>query len=152
MLFCSKPKLDIFVYYNIFLIIKAAPSQPTGPLEVKDITETTATIAWLPSTDDGGSPITGYKIQISEEGSDWSDLDTVDKSAKKYNVKDLKEGKNYLIRVLAVNKMGTSRPLESDVITPKKPAGMCVCNTPYLLTTCIYPLTFNSDNYFFWSK
>ncbi|KAK3083483.1 hypothetical protein FSP39_023775 [Pinctada imbricata] len=74
-------------------------------------------------SDDGGSPITNYKIHVSDDGQAWKELDKVDKMTKKYTAKNLKEGKDYIFRVTGVNEVGEGQPLESDVISPKKPAG-----------------------------
>jgi hypothetical protein len=80
-------------------------------------------LAWQPPKDDGGNPVTGYKIQVSENNSDWSDLDTLDKFSKEYKAKNLKENRDYKFRVAALNKVGAGQPLESEVVSPRKPKG-----------------------------
>lgn len=101
----------------------AAPEKPVGPLSVKNLGSDSVTLAWKAPKDDGGNPITGYKIQVSQDNADWSDLDTLDKFSKEYTAKNLKEGKDYKFRVCAINKVGTGQPLESEVITPTKAKG-----------------------------
>ena len=43
------------------------PSAPQGPLEVTNITETTADLAWKPPKSDGGGPVTAYVIESRPE-------------------------------------------------------------------------------------
>lgn len=102
----------------------AAPSVPAGPMHVKNIKPDSVTVDWLPPKDDGGSPITAYKIQKSEAGAEWFDVDTVEKFKKDYEIKKLTEGKEYKFRVLAINKVGESTPLESDAVTPERAPGI----------------------------
>ncbi|KAK7507540.1 hypothetical protein BaRGS_00001475, partial [Batillaria attramentaria] len=98
-----------------------APSVPTGPVRFKDIQETSVVLDWLPPKDDGGTPITGYAVQMSEAGEDFVDLGQTDGKNTKMKVKDLKTGVKYIFRVSAVNKVGSSKPLESDSVVPKRP-------------------------------
>lgn len=40
------------------VIVLGPPSKPRGPLEVKGVTKSSVTLAWLPPTDNGGKEIT----------------------------------------------------------------------------------------------
>lgn len=40
------------------VVVLGPPSKPRGPLEVKGVTKSTVTLAWLPPTDTGGKEIT----------------------------------------------------------------------------------------------
>ena len=61
-------------------------------------------------------------------------------------VQKLIEGSDYVFRVSAVNKEGTSKPLDSEAITPKSPFGNC--------TSCWYSGLYAMyiDNIFFASQ
>ena len=48
---------------NFKIKVKAPPAQPTGPLEVTDISKTHCTLLWKPPKDDGGSKVTHYLIE-----------------------------------------------------------------------------------------
>jgi titin len=78
----------------------------------------------MPPHDDGGSPITSYRIEQSRDTPyDWTKVATVDSGIRHYSVGDLKEGKQYYFRVVAENQMGQSQALESDKIVPHKKIG-----------------------------
>lgn len=48
------------------MIFVGLPGPPIGPLEVSDITQHTATLAWKPPDYDGGCKITHYLIERKE--------------------------------------------------------------------------------------
>ena len=101
---------------------------PTGPVRFIDIQQTSLTLDWLPPKDDGGTPITSYTIHMSEDGGDFKELGEVDAKKTKMKMKDLKTGVRYVFKICAVNKVGASKPLESDSVVPKRQPGReCVC-------------------------
>ena len=51
----------------------SAPGSPTGLTATAD-GETEIDLSWTAPSDDGGADITGYKIEVSTDGSSWSDL------------------------------------------------------------------------------
>ena len=78
---------------------------------------------WSPPKKDGGAPVKGYKIEISQDGKTWTDLDTVNKLTNQYTVKDLEPGKDYYFKVSAENDVGLGESLISDVFKPTRPLG-----------------------------
>ncbi|GFO38541.1 titin, partial [Plakobranchus ocellatus] len=100
----------------------AAPSVPTGPIRFEDVKETTLSLDWLPPKQDGGSPITGYIIKMSVDGGDFEEVDTTGSQTTKLKVKDLKTGSKHVFQVLAENKVGRSKPLESEKVVPQRKA------------------------------
>ncbi|VDO68159.1 unnamed protein product [Heligmosomoides polygyrus] len=96
------------------------PGTPEGPLTVKDITKDSCTLKWHPPEDDGGSPITNYIVEKQEDGGRWVPCgETADTNLK---VGKLNEGHEYKFRVKAVNRQGTSAPLQTDhAIVAKNP-------------------------------
>ena len=100
------------------------PSPPVGPIEFSEIQKSSVKIAWKPSENDGGSPITGYYIEQREASkSTWTRTDTVQPGITSYCVQRLKEKKEYYFRVSAENKIGRSDALESASVTIKSPYG-----------------------------
>lgn len=99
-----------------------APSVPRGPLNISDVTGSSAALTWKLADQDGGSPITGYLIEASTDNENWNKLGTVDKLSNKYKAQNLEDGKDYTFRVSAVNKVGPSQPLVSKPVSIKKPA------------------------------
>ena len=66
----------------------AAPLVPTGPMGFEDVKETSLALDWLPSKQDGGSPITEYIIKASKDGGDFKDLGNTESEIAKVKVKD----------------------------------------------------------------
>ena len=61
---------------------------------------------------DGGSPITGYRVQWKGSGEDYNDSDrlaTVGALSLSHEITGLANGSEYTVRVLAINNNGTSR-------------------------------------------
>ncbi|GBO35254.1 Twitchin, partial [Araneus ventricosus] len=94
------------------LKVTGLPGPPQGPLEVSDITQNTATIAWRPPLFDGGSKITNYVVERKETShSQWIVASSYCRELV-FTVQGLTEGGEYLFRVMAVNENGQSQPLE----------------------------------------
>ena len=89
----------------------------TGPSEPTDarsgtVTETTAVVKWKKPESNGGSKITAYQTRIKIKGASWSDWEDQDPdvTAGWYKKKwtRLKSGKDYVVRVRAVNAYGVA--------------------------------------------
>ena len=101
------------------------PSAPVGPLNVSNVTATSADLEWKPPTTDGGAPITGYLIESRPATrSTWSKVANVDAGTTRYSPRDLREGTDYLFRVSAINEEGQGLPLETtEPVTPQRKIG-----------------------------
>lgn len=44
---------------------------PKGPLDIVDVFSDRAALLWDRPADDGGSPITGFVVEMKEAGRDW---------------------------------------------------------------------------------
>jgi titin len=92
------------------------PGRPDAP-EVTDLKADSATISYRPPASDGGSPITGYIIEVKAKlDSKWK-VAGKDVKETEYVVDGLKEGTDYEFRVTAENKAGQGQPSP-----PSKPA------------------------------
>ncbi|ESO99760.1 hypothetical protein LOTGIDRAFT_141610, partial [Lottia gigantea] len=110
-----KKKIDIISFPE-------KPGAPEGPIKFSEINKTFLTLSWGKCKEDGGSPITGYIIEKRESWkTSWSPVTTVKPDITSYCVQNLKEGQEYIFRVLADNLVGRSAPLESESVTPKSP-------------------------------
>lgn len=101
------------------------PDRPQGPLNVKNVTDKSATITWQAPTNDGGSAITGYLIKRRDvKRPVWVKCGRVSADTFAITIKDLVEGSQYAVQVFAENAEGLSEPLELDQpIEPKRKIG-----------------------------
>lgn len=93
----------------------AVPSPPTGPLEIRLIGASTNVVEWGIPESDGGAPLQGYNIAIRDiKKTMWIEVGRCREDIQKFNIRDLQEGHEYLIRIYARNEIGLSDPLESE--------------------------------------
>ena len=94
------------------------PSQPLNIVVVA--IEAGVVVRWSPPSDDGGSPLISYIIQIStNNGSTWSTIETVDDYLTSYTATGLVNGTNYIFKVAATNSIGTGPwSSNSSSVTP----------------------------------
>lgn len=87
----------------------SAPSIPTS-LVAKAISHSRINLSWTVPVDDGGSAITGYKIERStDSGSTWSAITSnTGSTATTYSNTGLAPDTTYTYRVSAINAIGTS--------------------------------------------
>ena len=84
-----------------------APGAPTG-LTAAANGQTQIDLSWTAPSDDGGSNITGYKIEVSTNGSTWSDLvANTNSTSTSYSHTGLTAGSARHYRVSAINSAGT---------------------------------------------
>ena len=72
------------------------------------------------SVGDGGSPITGYKVQWKEAAGNWetpAEVSAVTTTDTSYTIAGLTVGTEYAIRVLATNAVGDSAPSDEITVT-----------------------------------
>ena len=95
-----------------------APGKPTNLVAEAD-GGTRIELSWDAPADDGGFAITGYRIEVSDDGgSDWDDLvaDTGNDDTS-YTHTGLSPGDTRHYRVSAINAEGTSEASDSDYAT-----------------------------------
>ncbi|XP_022091183.1 twitchin-like isoform X3 [Acanthaster planci] len=89
------------------------PGPPKGPMEISDVTATSAVLSWQAPADDGGQPITNYVIEkrdINRTG--WSVVNDTTKDLT-LKVTKLQEKTEYMFRVAAETSFGVSKYLEA---------------------------------------
>lgn len=86
------------------------PDAPTG-LVATAVDATRIDLAWTAPAYDGGAPITGYRIEVSEDGAAWADLvPNTGVATTSYLHIGLEPGSTRFYRVSAINSAGTGRP------------------------------------------
>ncbi|HEV2193363.1 MAG TPA: fibronectin type III domain-containing protein [Nitrosopumilaceae archaeon] len=107
--------------------LATVPAAPTG-LTATAVSTTRINLSWTaPST--GGSPITGYKIEIKIPPGDYTILAAnTANTTTSYSHAGLTTGKTYIYRVSAINSIGTGTPsAEVSAIAatlPNPPTGL----------------------------
>ena len=116
---------------TVTLRLRLAPAAPGAPTNLRAEADggTRIDLSWDAPADDGGSAITGYRIEVSPDGSTgWSELvaDTGNDGTG-YTHSGLSEGETRHYRVSAINAEGTS--VASDVAhATTVAAGTCALN------------------------
>ncbi len=102
--------------------VPAAPGAPTN-LMAEAAGGTTIELSWTAPVDNGGSAITGYRIEVSDDGStDWTDLEAdTGNDDTSYSHDGLSPGDTRHYRVSAINATGTSEPSDSAEETTADP-------------------------------
>ena len=129
------PSFSLAATNNSVAIPLASPSPPTG-LVATAIRESRIELAWSAPGSDGGSAVTGYRIEVSADGGlSWSDLvpDTGSTDTG-YQHTGLSIGDTRRYRVSAINAVGPGSPSNEDSATiedtpPAFDGGSCRQNT-----------------------
>ncbi|XP_028936184.1 myomesin-3 [Ornithorhynchus anatinus] len=88
-------------------------AQPGPPYDLRgtEVRDHSLLLLWEPPLYPGASPVTGYRVEVSQEGSsEWKELGTEPVRTHRLKVSDLEPGKSYLFRVRAVNAAGEGPP------------------------------------------
>src|SRR5207244_3378784 len=91
--------------------LAVAPSPPTG-LAATSVSSSQINLSWTAPSDNGGSAITGYKIERSSDGgTTWTTLvANTGSTATSYSDTGLTRSTTYAYRVYAINSVGTNSP------------------------------------------
>ena len=105
----------------------------TGPSAPQNLTaaangQTQIDLSWSAPSSDGGAAITGYRIEVSESGSTWSDLEAdTGSTTTSYSHTGLTAGTTRHYRVSAIDSNGTGRPSNvASATTTPAPADPCL--------------------------
>ncbi len=110
----------------------SAPQAPTD-LDAQVQGRTQINLSWTAPSNNGGAPITGYRIEISTNaGTTWSEQEgSTGSTATAYEHTGLTPGTTYHYRVSAINSAGTGNPSNIDhattavtVTQPDAPTGL----------------------------
>ena len=92
-------------------MLTAGKPDPPRNLSVTGCTESTAGLKWEPPELDGGSPITGYVVEMRPTNKKtWTKFDET--TSLELTASKLTEGTEYLFRVAAQNAVGVSEFVE----------------------------------------
>ena len=93
------------------------PGKPTSLTATAD-GQTEIDLSWSAPSDDGGADITGYRIEISTDGTSWSDLEAdTNSTSTSYSHTGLTAGSTRHYRVSAINSEGAGPASNTDSAT-----------------------------------
>ncbi|XP_006268041.1 myomesin-3 [Alligator mississippiensis] len=102
--------------------------QPGPPYDARctEVRDTSLMLRWEAPLYTGAGPITGYHIEVCEEGSEeWKQINKQPVSSTHMRVSDLETGKCYIFQVRALNKAGAGPPsVPSDPVVVKTKPGI----------------------------
>ena len=112
-----------------------APSAPRSLTAMAD-EQTTINLSWTAPESTGGTPITGYQIEVSPNGtSEWTDLaDNTESTATTYSHTGLSASTTRHYRVSAINIVDTSTPSDVAMATTAAVATATAPGAPTSLT------------------
>ena len=105
-------------------------------------------VSWNAPASDGGSAITGYKMQWKETAGSWdtpADVSETTVTGKTYTITGLTDGLEYAVRVIAVNDIGDGPP-SSEETCPG--GGYGPDPTPVEVDAVPIVVTSTTDDYF----
>ena len=101
-------------------VTATVPGAPTGLTVTPGNASVTAT--WTAPVNNGGSAITGYRVGISPDGTNWTTLSHGTTTSRTFN--GLQNGTRYYVRVQAVNAVGNSAISSVESAVPRTVASV----------------------------
>ena len=105
------------MYKNIYIlfVLQEKPGSPT--IAQIDIEATSMTIKWTAPVDDGGIPITAYRVVILKNGTEIKNVNITDSGATSWNMRDLNRDTEYTVKLFARNAVFEGPAVEKAVKT-----------------------------------
>src|SRR3989449_514214 len=106
--------------------LKNIPPNSPSSLVATPYSATQINLSWNPPADNGGYPVTGYRIQYGIDSGSFANLTAntgntnTGSSATSYMHTGLKTGTTYTYHVSAINSLGTGTPSSDASATPTK--------------------------------
>jgi hypothetical protein len=103
-------KAEVIRLINLYLFGPATAQPPGAPTNLTAMAngQTRVDLSWRVPASDGGAAITGYRVEVSTDGSSWSNLAAnTNSAAASYSDTGLTAGSARRYRVSAINSAGT---------------------------------------------
>ncbi|XP_078356093.1 neogenin-like, partial [Oculina patagonica] len=112
------------------------PGAPTVVTGQSDIEATSMTVKWTAPADDGGSPITAYRVVILKGGAEIKNENVTDPGTTSLSVGGLERDTEYIVKVFARNAVFEGHAAEKAVKTKYEgvPASATINNLPSEVT------------------
>ena len=99
---------------DLFCFPSEAPGSPTVTVKTE---ATSITVRWTKSADDGGSPITAYRVLILRGNTEIENMNITDTSLKHRDIGSLNKSTNYTIMLFARNYVFEGKATERKIQT-----------------------------------
>ena len=104
------------VIFLFFLSFSQRSQAPPAITEL-DIQASSLTVKWTAPTDDGGSPITAYRVVMLKDSAEIKNFNISDPGTTSWNVGGLERDTKYTVKVLARNAVFEGSATEKKVTT-----------------------------------
>lgn len=113
----------------LFCFFLEAPGSPNVEVEIE---ATSINVEWSKPADDGGSPITAYRVLILVEKTKVRNMNITDPLTNKTDFGGLNKSTNYTLRVFARNYVFEGSATEKKIQTKFQGKKLCSCFKPVI--------------------
>ena len=110
----QSPLYHVCISVDLFCFPSEAPGSPTVTLKIE---ATSITVTWTKPADDGGSPITGYRVLILRGNTTIENKNITDMSVKHQDIESLNKSTNYTVKLFARNYVFEGKATEMKIQT-----------------------------------
>ena len=121
-------------FADLFCSSSEAPGSPTVTV---DIEAASITVRWTKPANDGGSPITAYRVLILRGNTEIENMNITNLSVKVQDVGSLSKGTNYTIKLFARNYVFEGKATERKIQTKYEGMKICTKNALRVRKNCI---------------
>ena len=110
----QSPLYHACICADLFGFLSEAPGSPTVTVEIE---ATSITVNWTKPADDGGSPITAYRVLILQGNTEIENRNITDMSVKHQDIGGLSRSTNYTVKLFARNYVFEGKATEMKIQT-----------------------------------
>ena len=118
---------------DLFCFPSEAPGSPTVTV---DIEATSITVNWTKPADDGGSPITAYRVLILRGNTEIEKRNITDFTVRQLEIGGLTKSTNYTIKLFARNYVFEGKATERKIQTKYEGIKICTKNALRVHKNC----------------
>ena len=121
----QSPSIMHALLWTYFCFPSGAPGSPTVTVKIE---ATSITVRWTKPADDGGSPITAYRVLTLRGNTEIKNENITDTSVKHQDIGGLNKSTNYTIKLFARNYVFEGKATERKIQTKYEGIKICTKN------------------------